>query len=181
MIIFPLPQRKTEVNNCYHVCYRVVLKLSVNLKLIKDTQLLSLLTWLFTFPSPFFPPNPFIRPSVPLCSLSLRIWADGKGSVPPDARWSSDRGSTGKRDGWVEGEEKPKCTPAVVAQQCSLPRPVIRQRWPFPELPWKIMWIFPDLWPCLQWTAEKSPDVFLRSSSFPHHTLGSFLILKGHR
>lgn len=58
----------------------IVLRLTVNLKLIKDTLLRSLLTRLFTFPSPFFFPNPFIHPSVPQCSLSLRIRADGRGT-----------------------------------------------------------------------------------------------------
>lgn len=72
-------KQKLIIADFYHVFYRVVLRLSVNLKLIKDTQLRSLLTWLFTFPSPVFS-NPFIRPSVPQCSLSLRIRADGRGT-----------------------------------------------------------------------------------------------------
>lgn len=133
MIISPLPQRKTEVNYCwfffYHVCCRVVLRLALNLKLIKDTQQHSLLTWLFTFPSPFFFSNPFIHPSVLQWSLSLRIQADGTGSVLPDARWSI---REGVRESKMEGGKEPKCAPAVMAQRCSLLWPVIIQRWTFP-------------------------------------------------
>lgn len=99
-------------------------------KLIKDTQLLSLLTCLL-FPLLFFQPlHPSICPSVFPQLENKSRW---KGSVLPDARWSSDRGSTKRNDGGRG--EKPKCTPTVTAQQCSLLRPVIRQRWPFPELP----------------------------------------------
>lgn len=42
------------IAHCYHVCYHVVLRLWVNLKLIKDTRPRSLLTRVFTFPAPVF-------------------------------------------------------------------------------------------------------------------------------
>lgn len=60
----------------YHVCYHVVLRLWVNLKLIKDTRPRSLLTRVFTFPAPVFF-NRLMHPSVPHCCHSLRIRADG--------------------------------------------------------------------------------------------------------
>lgn len=105
MIISPLPQRKTEVNYCwfffYHVCCRVVLRLALNLKLIKDTQQHSLLTWLFTFPSPFFFSNPFIHPSVLQWSLSLRIQADGTGAccLMPGGQYGREYGKARWREG----------------------------------------------------------------------------------
>lgn len=138
-----------------------MLWISVNLKLTKDTQLVLLLTRLFTFPSAIFPTPSSICPSVFPQLENRSRWAY---SVPPDARWSNDR----RKEGRVEGalDEKPKSAPVVTTQQHSLLWPVIRQRWPFPALPWKIMCTFPDLWPRSQWMTEKSPDVFLHMSFF---------------
>lgn len=114
------------ITDFYHVCYRVALGPSVNLKLIKDTQP-PLLTWLFTFPSPFSF-HPSICPSVFPRLENTSRW---RGSALLDARWSKRQRSTGKSDGGREGERgKPKCTPVVTAQRCSLLWPVIRQRWP---------------------------------------------------
>lgn len=84
----------------YHVCCRVVVRLALNLKLIKDTQQHSLLTWLFTFPSPFFS-NPFIHPSVLQWSLSLRIQADGTGEccLMPGGQYGREYGKARWREG----------------------------------------------------------------------------------
>lgn len=161
----------------YHVCCRVVVRLALNLKLIKDTQQHSLLTWLFTFPSPFFfqPLHPSICPSVvpQLENTSRWNWR-----VLPDARWSI---REGVRESKMEGGKEPKCAPAVMAQRCSLLRPVIIQRWPFPELPLENHVDFSRSLTLLAVDHnEKSPDVSL--SSFPHYTLKfySFLILRGY-
>ena len=149
------------ITDFYHVYYRVVLGPSVNLKLIKDTQLPPLLTWLFTFPSPFSF-HPSICPSVFPQFENTSRW---RGSALLDARWSKRQRSTGKSDGGREGERgKPKCTPAVMAQRCSLLWPVIRQQWPLSlSCWWKIMCIFffpPNLWPCSQWTMMRNHLMF---------------------
>ena len=124
-----------------------------------------------SFSFPYFS-DPFVHPSVPQCFLSLRVRADGKGARCLMPGGQAIEGKGGKKemtDGWRERgrKEKPKCTPAVMAQRNSLLRPVIRQRWPFPELPLeKSCGFFRIFDLALQWTAEKSPDVFPRLSLF---------------
>lgn len=97
MIIFPLPQRKTKLIIAVSRCYHVVLRLSVNLKLIKDTQLLSLLTCLL-FLLLFFQPLHLAICSQ--CFLSLRISADGKRAC---CLMPGGRAREGRRDWWREG------------------------------------------------------------------------------
>lgn len=156
----------------YHVCYCITFRLSLNLKLIKDTQQHSLLTVHFAFP---FISNPFIYPSVLQWSLSLRIQADGRGAccLMPGGQY---RREYGKERGTQR--ERARCTPAVMAQQRSLLRPVIIQPWPFTELLLENHVDFSrSLTSLIVDHDEKSPDVFLLLSSFPHYTLKLYSLL----
>lgn len=105
------------------LCTIVLLRLGLNLKLIKDMQQHSLLTWLFTFPSPFF----FFFPtpsSIHLSFNGLSAWEHKQmeGDVPPDARWSI---LERLQESTMEGAKEPKqCDDAAVtlpwaASRCS--------------------------------------------------------------
>lgn len=140
-----------EVRTC-SVHYHVLLRLGLNLKLIKDMQQHSLLTWLFTFPSPFFFSNPFIHPSVLQWSLSLRTQADGRGR----AAWCqvvNTGETTGKQ---VGGSKRAKAM-------------LTMQQWPFPGLLLDVHVHFSRSLTLLAVDhTKKSSDV--SSPTFPHYS-----------
>ena len=164
-------QLQLIITDFYHVCYREALGPSVNLKLIKDTQLPPVLTWLFTFPSPF---SLFILPSVPHCSLGLRAWADGGGARCLTPGGQNDWGVQEREmEGGRAGEAKVYSCGHGAAVQSALTCDKTAVT-PLPELLVENhvhFFFFPRslTLPAVD-DDEKSPDVFLRLSSLPPYT-----------
>lgn len=135
------------------LCTIVLLRLGLNLKLIKDMQQHSLLTWLFTFPSPFFfffqPLHPSICPSMVSQLENTNRWKGTCRLMPGGQYWRDYRKAR-----WREQKSQSN---------------VMMQQWPFPGLLLDVHVHFSRSLTLLAVDhTKKSSDV--SSPTFPHYS-----------